>query len=130
MADMDSSPGLALSATVLGAPDPRSLADFYRRLLGWDVVEDEPDWVMLRPPSGSTGLSFQAEPNHVPPTWPAGPGQQQIMRHLDLRADDIEAACEHAVTCGAVLAEHQPQEGVRVFLDPAGHPFCLFPPGA
>ena len=27
---------------------------------------------------------------------------------------------------GAVLAEHQPQEKVRVMLDPAGHPFCLY----
>jgi hypothetical protein len=27
---------------------------------------------------------------------------------------------------GAVLAEYQPQDDVRVYLDPAGHPFCLF----
>ena len=32
----------------------------------------------------------------------------------------------HAVACGAVLAEYQPQELVRVLLDPAGHPFCLW----
>jgi len=24
------------------------------------------------------------------------------------------------------LAKHQPQQGVRVMIDPEGHPFCLF----
>jgi hypothetical protein len=30
------------------------------------------------------------------------------------------------VDCGAVLAEFQGREDLRVMLDPAGHPFCLF----
>ncbi|MDQ2790849.1 MAG: VOC family protein [Actinomycetota bacterium] len=94
-------------------------------MLGWDVVCDEPDWVMLRPPGGGTGLSFQAEEGHVPPAWPAGPGEQQMMMHLDLRVDDLEAACRHAEMCGATLAALQPQDDVRVYRDPAGHPFCL-----
>ena len=29
-----------VSATVLGTPDPRGLAAFYRELLGWDEVWD------------------------------------------------------------------------------------------
>ena len=32
----------------------------------------------------------------------------------------------HAVGCGAELASYQPQDDVRVLLDPAGHPFCLY----
>lgn len=36
----------------------------------------------------------------------------------------------HAQACGASLAAYQPQPDVRVYLDPAGHPFCLFLPGA
>ena len=31
-----------------------------------------------------------------------------------------------AIAAGAILADVQPQEHVRVMLDPAGHPFCLF----
>ena len=31
-----------------------------------------------------------------------------------------------AVEVGAELASYQPQETVRVMLDPAGHPFCLY----
>lgn len=122
----DRPPRMALSATVLGAPDARALAAFYQRLLGWTVTHDEPDWVMLRPPGGGAGLSFQTEPHHVRPAWPAGPGDQQMMMHLDIEVDDLDAAGAHAVAAGATLADHQLQEHVRVYLDPAGHPFCLF----
>lgn len=38
----------------------------------------------------------------------------------------VAAGVAWAVEAGATVAEHQPQEGVRVMLDPAGHPFCLF----
>jgi hypothetical protein len=31
-----------------------------------------------------------------------------------------------AVALGAELAAYQPQEDVRVVLDPDGHPFCLY----
>lgn len=119
-------PTTRLSAAVLGAPDPRGLAAFYGRLLGWDVVDDEPEWVMLRPPGGGTGLSFQHEPDHVPPQWPGRPGEQQMQVHLDIAVGDLDAGVAHATGLGAVLAEHQPQDDVRVMLDPAGHPFCLF----
>jgi catechol 2,3-dioxygenase-like lactoylglutathione lyase family enzyme len=117
---------MRLTATVLGAPDPRALAGFYQRLLGWGLGSDEPGWVTLQPPGGGAGLSFQVEGAHVRPTWPAGPGDQQMQMHLDIEVDDLEAAGAQAVAAGAVLAEYQPQEDVRVYLDPAGHPFCLW----
>ena len=123
---MTQPPRTTLTATVLDAPDPRELARFYQRLLGWPIGPDEPDWVTLRPPGGGAGLSFQAEKAYARPTWPAGPGDQQMMMHLDIEVDDLEAAGAHAVAAGAVLAEYQPQEDVRVYLDPAGHPFCLW----
>lgn len=115
-----------MTAAVLGTPDPRGLADFYRRLLGWQIGADEPEWVTLRPADGGVGLSFQAEAGHVPPVWPAGPGDQQMEAHLDIEVDDLDAAGAYAVAAGAVLAGFQPQADVRVFLDPAGHPFCLW----
>jgi catechol 2,3-dioxygenase-like lactoylglutathione lyase family enzyme len=122
-------PRMTLTATVLGAPDARELAQFYSRLLDWPIATDEPDWVTMRRPDGSPGLSFQTEPDHVAPTWPPVDGAQQMMMHLDIRVDDLEAAGRHAAALGARLAEFQPQEGVRVWLDPVGHPFCLFLPG-
>lgn len=123
---MAQAPQFTLSGIVLDSPDPHGLADFYRQLLGWSVHQDEPDWVKLLPPGGGAGLSFQPEPAYVRPTWPAGPGDQQMMVHLDIGVDDLDAAGAHAVALGAVLAEYQPQDDVRVYLDPAGHPFCLF----
>jgi len=123
---MAQAPRLTLTATVLDAPDPRELAAFYQRLLGWTIGRDEPDWVTLRPPDGGAGLSFQTETAYVRPTWPAGPGDQQMMMHLDIEVDDLDAAGAHAIAAGAVLAEYQPQEDVRAFLDPAGHPFDLW----
>jgi catechol 2,3-dioxygenase-like lactoylglutathione lyase family enzyme len=120
-------PRLRVSATVLGAPDPRALAGFYERLLGWTRVADEPEWVMLKPPSGGSGLSFQYEAHYLAPVWPAEPGRPQMTSHLDIAADDLDAAVRWALDQGATLAGHQPQEEVRVLLDPAGHPFCLFP---
>jgi catechol 2,3-dioxygenase-like lactoylglutathione lyase family enzyme len=121
-------PPMTLSGVVLDAPDARELAAFYRRLLGWEVEQDEPGWVKLRAPGGGPGLSFQTEKAYARPTWPAGPGDQQMMVHLDIAVDDLEAAGAHAVAAGATLAEYQPQDDVRVHLDPAGHPFCLFLP--
>jgi catechol 2,3-dioxygenase-like lactoylglutathione lyase family enzyme len=118
---------MRLSTTVLDAPDARILAAFYERLLGWIRVADEPGWVTLRPPSGGTGLSFQSEPNFSPPVWPSVPGEQHMMTHLDIAVEDLEVGVAWACAAGARLADFQPQERVRVMLDPVGHPFCLFP---
>jgi catechol 2,3-dioxygenase-like lactoylglutathione lyase family enzyme len=119
-------PAMTLTAVVLGTPDPRKLARFYQDLLGWTVRTDEPDWVTLAAPGGGAGLSFQEEVDHVPPAWPASPGDQQMMMHLDIEVENLATACEHALGCGATLAEFQPQQNVRVLLDPDGHPFCIW----
>jgi len=117
-------PHLTLSTVVLDAPDAHQLAEFYRRLLGWGIERAEPDWVKLIPSEGGVGLSFQTETDYTPPTWPDR--ARQVMAHLDIKVDDLDAATEHAVAMGAVLAEYQPEDDVRVCLDPAGHPFCLW----
>jgi catechol 2,3-dioxygenase-like lactoylglutathione lyase family enzyme len=113
-------------ATVLGSPDPATLAAFYERFLGWVRVTDKPNWVTIRPRSGGPGLSFQMEPNHVPPTLPTVAGEQQIIMHLDIAVADLDRGVAWAIEAGARLAKFQPQERLRVMLDPAGHPFCLF----
>ena len=121
---MPDRPTMTLTSTVLGTPDPRGLARFYAALLDWPVTTDEPEWATLRP--GGPGLSFQLEPDHVPPTWPQGPGDQQMQAHLDIEVDDLGAAVAFAQSLGARVAAFQPQDDVRVMLDPDGHPFCLF----
>jgi predicted enzyme related to lactoylglutathione lyase len=118
-------PRFTLTAAVLDTPDPRGLARFYQQLLGWPLGTDDPEWATLRP-EGGAGLSFQREEKHVPPTWPAGNGDQRMQVHLDIEVDDLEGAVRVAVDAGATVAGFQPQDGVRVCLDPAGHPFCLW----
>jgi catechol 2,3-dioxygenase-like lactoylglutathione lyase family enzyme len=121
-------PSFTLTATVLGTPDPRGLARFYQRLLGWPLRDDTDEWATLRPADGSTGLSFQLETDHVPPVWPPEKGTQQMQLHLDLLVDDLEEAGALAEAAGAALlgGHEDDDEIVRVYRDPAGHPFCLF----
>ena len=119
-------PRFTLTAAVLDTPDPRGLARFYQQLLGWPLGTDDPEWATLRSEDGSAGLSFQLEENHVRPVWPAGPGDPRMQLHLDIEVDDLESAVAHAVAAGAEVAGFQPQDDVRVCLDPAGHPFCLW----
>ena len=121
-------PGIRLTAPVLGTPDPQGLARFYQRLLGWPMRDDEPEWATLRPADGSTGLSFQLETDHVPPVWPPEPDTQQMQLHLDFEVDDLDAASAVAEEAGARLlgTYTEPHEQVRIYADPAGHPFCLF----
>jgi catechol 2,3-dioxygenase-like lactoylglutathione lyase family enzyme len=116
----------SLATVVLDCPDAHELADFYGKLLGWPVTLSEQDWVLMRDPNGGTGLSFQSEADYRPPVWPEQPGEQQKMLHLDFRVDDLDEAGAHALSAGARLADFQPQDDVRVYFDPAGHPFCLF----
>lgn len=117
---------MRVSSVNIGAPDARALAAFYVALLGYEIAVDEGDWVLLRDPSGGVALSCQSETGYVPPVWPAGPGDQQMMLHLEIEVEDLIDAVARAVEAGAVLAAHQPQADVRVLLDPAGHPFCLW----
>lgn len=111
-----------LSLTALDCPDPQALAAFYGAITGWDVDQDRGHWVQLRADTGAT-LAFQRAPDHQPPRWPSADHPQQA--HLDFDVDDLDRGEEQVLALGARKAEYQPSEVFRVFLDPAGHPFCL-----
>lgn len=134
---MNPLPRMDITSVTIGAPAPRELAAFYARMLGWPVAVEEsgrpgfpPEdgWAQVRPPAGKTGtvLNFEYEAQYTRPVWPSEAGKQHITVHLDIAVTDLDAAVAWATEAGAVLAGYQPQEGVRVLLDPAGHPFCLF----
>jgi len=109
----------------LEAPDPAALAGFYSRLLDWPVVHEEPGTAIVKPPQDHVYVVFQQADGYVPPTWPPAADAQRTMMHIDVEVADLDMAVEDAVALGARLAEHQPQDHVRVMFDPAGHPFCL-----
>jgi catechol 2,3-dioxygenase-like lactoylglutathione lyase family enzyme len=128
---------LRVTSVTVAAPDPRALAEFYSRLLGWEIAVTEParpgfpaedGWAQMAPPPGQVGptLNFEYEQDYVPPVWPSEPGRQQLQTHLDIAVAEVGVAVAWAESVGARQAAHQPQEHVRVMLDPVGHPFCLF----
>ena len=106
---------------VIDCPDPAALAAFYGSLLDWKA-EVSADWADIRADYGQC-VSFQRVDPYTPPRWPAQDIPQQM--HLDVNVDDLDTAEEAVLNLGATKAEHQPGKTFRVFLDPAGHPFCL-----
>lgn len=112
---------------VLDAPDGIALAHFYARLLGWQVFQEHDGGAAVAPSEDAGyNLAFETEKHYTRPVWPTVEGEPQMSMHLDLEVDDLEHAVAFALECGAELASYQPQETVRVLLDPAGHPFCLY----
>jgi catechol-2,3-dioxygenase len=115
-----------MRAVVLDCPDPGALADFYRQLVGGEITYADEDWVNLRD-GDQVLLSFQQAPDHRPPDWPNPDRPQQF--HIDVTVDDVDEAERQVLGLGARKHEVQPGEDEgsnwRVYLDPAGHPFCL-----
>jgi catechol 2,3-dioxygenase-like lactoylglutathione lyase family enzyme len=114
-----------LTVFALDCPDPHGLAKFYMGITGWELdhVGDDGDWVELRSDVGAT-LAFQLAPDHQPPVWLSADHPQQ--GHLDFEVDDLDAGEAAVIAIGARKADVQPEpDEWRVFLDPAGHPFCL-----
>jgi catechol 2,3-dioxygenase-like lactoylglutathione lyase family enzyme len=113
-----------LHHVVLDCPDPRALAAFYSELLGRPITYDSDDWVVVAENDRSSGLAFQLAPDHVPPRWPDPAYPQQF--HLDVMVDDVDVAEQKVLAIGARRATEDPTSP-NVYLDPAGHPFCLIP---
>ena len=130
-----------LRQVVLDCTDARTLAEFYRQLLGLQYRPgDEPpatgeldstghDWLVLRDSKGTNRLAFQQVAQLAEVTWPEGPIPQQL--HLDLTVptvQDLATQHERALALGASLLRdrsNDPEEPLRVYADPAGHPFCI-----
>ncbi|MFD5095752.1 VOC family protein [Amycolatopsis thailandensis] len=132
--------GPAFRQVVLDCTDVRALAEFYRRLLVWNYRPgDEPprpgaedkDWLVLRNPDGGAQIAFQQVDRLEEASWPdPAPVPQQL--HLDLTVDSVEELdVQHrrVLELGGRLRSDRsddPEEPLRVYADPAGHPFCVF----
>ena len=112
-----------LDATALDCDDPEALAAFYQSILGGEIYAI-PDgrWVEVQTPYGT--VACQRIERHRPPTWPDGDIPTQA--HIDIAVDNLDEGERGVIELGARKAETQPSpDNFRVFLDPAGHPFCL-----
>lgn len=124
-----------LDLIILDCPDALELGRFYSDLLGWPLEDgSDRDMATMVPadggltpqtPNGSPTLAFQRIDDWVEPTWPGGAHPKQF--HLDFAVASIDAAEPGVLALGARVHDHQPSTdgGFRVYLDPAGHPFCL-----
>ena len=109
---------------VFDAADLAGESAFWAAVLG-GTVDAEDDWHTIYV-DGQPRMSVQLAPGHVPPEWPDGTPQQI---HLDLYVDDVKAAHDEVTSLGAKLLkpgdDTESAEGYQVYVDPAGHPFCL-----
>ena len=131
-----------LLQVVLDGTDARGLAEFYRKLFGLEYRPgDEPpaagepdergrDWLVLHNPHGGPQLAFQQVDALTPTTWPDNKVPMQL--HLDTKVDsvaELDAQHDRALALGAAMLYDRsadPDEPLRVYADPAGHPFCIF----
>jgi catechol 2,3-dioxygenase-like lactoylglutathione lyase family enzyme len=106
------------------------MVEFYAELLGLEVADRESRWAALRDPRGGMGINIQADDDYVRPVWPQQPDAPAMMMHFEVEVRDVDSAVAEAVALGATEAEWQPPDRdpllLRVLLDPAGHPFCLW----
>jgi predicted enzyme related to lactoylglutathione lyase len=107
---------------VLDCPDPQVLAGFYGSLLDWKVERNDDGWAFIRADYGDS-IGFQKVDGFTAPQWPGQEVPQQM--HIDVIVDDLDEAEAAVLELGATRHQHQPGTTFRVFLDPAGHPFCL-----
>jgi len=110
---------------VFDAADLDAESSFWAGILDGRVIAED-DWHSVLGADGEWHIGVQLAPNHVPPEWPHGVPQQL---HLDLHVDDPRIAHDEALRLGARLAQPATDldapEGYQVYLDPAGHPFCI-----
>jgi catechol 2,3-dioxygenase-like lactoylglutathione lyase family enzyme len=111
-----------LGAVSVDCSDPAELGDFYKSVLGLEVMFSSADFVALQ--GAGVLLTFERVADHQRPTWPVGPIPQQL--HLDLAVSDLDREESRLLALGATKAEVQPNpDKWRVLVDPAGHPFCI-----
>ena len=127
-----------LLQVVLDCADARSLAEFYRNLLGFiyrdghEPAEGVPerDWLIIHDAAGQRRVAFQQVDNMQQSTWPDDTVPQQL--HLDMTVrtvGDLDAQHERVLSLGGRMLydrSEDPEEPLRVYADPEGHPFCIF----
>ena len=106
---------------VIDCPDATALATFYGTLLDWTVKASD-GWGEIRADPVSASASSRSRASRRRSGRARSVPQQM---HLDVMVDDLDEAEPAVLALGATKHEHQPGTSFRVFLDPAGHPFCL-----
>ena len=124
-----------LVAVAIDCEWARPVAHFYEGLLGFEIRDLGPGgrWAQLFDPRGGIHLNIQGGDWYKAPVWPEQQGELTKMLHFEVQVDDVEEAVALAIQLGGTVAPWQPPDRnasrIRVVLDPAGHPLCLFVQG-
>ena len=109
-------------ALTIDCDDASRSAAFWAGLLGGEVTYDADGMASVE--AGATTLYFGEVPGYAAPGWPDSEVPKQM--HLDLRAPDPASWADRVSELGGSVPTHQPGAGRwMVYLDPAGHPFCI-----
>jgi len=110
-----------LFAVTVDCPEPLVLARFYQAFAGGEVSVVGDDFAGLS--EGAVRIDFQRVGNPAP-RWPDRDAARKV--HLDFAVEELASVEARVQELGATLAREQPGgRRFRVFIDPAGHPFCL-----
>ncbi len=110
----------SLTAVSIDCDDASASAAFWAGLLDGEVTYDA-DGMASVEADGSTFYFAEIE-GFERAEWPSDTKQF----HLDLRAEDPASFTARVVELGGTVPDFQPGEDRwQVYLDPAGHPFCI-----
>lgn len=108
-----------IAALAFDCADPPTLAGFWQRLLGGEVVVHEDGDAELR--GGAVRLDFLRVPERK---------AAKNRLHLDLGSSDYEAAIDQALAAGATRADDVYDGGRwQVLRDPEANEFCILRSG-
>jgi hypothetical protein len=102
--------------------DPAALGRWWAGMLGWVVVNDDPEEFEIRPAPGRLpGLLFVPVPESK---------EAKNRLHLDFRPDDQDAEVRRFLDAGAVRADvgQSASDPWIVLADPEGNEFCVLGP--
>ena len=109
-------------SVVVECDEPVRLADFWCRVLGYEVVDQSDDIVDIAPNAGAfPGIEFIRSAGHE---------RRTSSLHLDLNPDDQDAEVARLIALGAQRIDvGQPPDASWVVLaDPEGNAFCVLAP--
>ncbi|MFI9103638.1 VOC family protein [Streptomyces fildesensis] len=115
-----------LFAVCFDASEPLRLARFWSGVLGWEMIDDPDDGIMLLP-SDDTGFRIRFLPSRDRKA-----GQNRM--HFDLTSTSLEDQRQTVTRSLELGARHidigqTPEEGHVVLADPEGNEFCVIEPG-
>ena len=112
-----------ITELVLDCADPDKLADFWCSVLGYQVLDRDPDGIEIGRADQSPEDRLTLVLNRV-----AEPKRQKLRMHLDVNATDRDQAAEleRLLALGAKLVDiGQGKVRWHVLADPEGNEFCL-----